>query len=342
MSAIYLGRAEAYLLRECVGSYRNDVYNRFRGLLEPIRLTVTPPKVEAYLQSLDRLQGALARQWDLPEDEGVAISEAFASLLRDAVIWMRLAVAQRVEARRSLTIDPGLLKELDAELEPYRGLLGAPWFQHAAAKPVPQLTEFFPVKRVEAELVKGQGRPRSREFDEKFHILQAPGLFLYDLDSARKSAALRSILLAVAFIDIDDFKSFNTEHGNSYIDRHVLPTFMRSVEAHLFTRGYAYRYGGDEYVVLLNNVTEEEALASMDRLRQDLAKLSYEGMQRKTTVSVGVVIVRPDCHLTGQEIEHAAERAKDFAKQSGRNRVATYTSPLIQEGAWRISSAPAE
>jgi hypothetical protein len=53
-----------------------------------------------------------------------------------------------------------------------------------------------------------------------------------------------------------------------------------------------------------------------------------------------VVIVRPDCHLTAHEIEHAAERVKDFAKKSGRNRVATYNSPLIQQGDWRITAEP--
>src|SRR5262249_15461003 len=162
----------------------------------------------------------------------------------------------------------------------------------------------------------------------------------HDLDRARKAAALRGILVAVVYLDIDDFKPFNSEYGNSFIDRHMLPTFMRRIEVHVFARGYAYRYGGDEYVLLLNNVTEDEALASMDRLRQDLAALSYEGIQRKATVSIGVVIVRPECHLTGHEIEHAAERAKDFAKQSGRNRVATYNSSFIQDGDWRITAAP--
>jgi hypothetical protein len=51
------------------------------------------------------------------------------------------------------------------------------------------------------------------------------------------------------------------------------------------------------------------------------------------------VIVRPDCHLTGYEIERAAERAKDFAKKSGCNRVATYGSTPIKEGDWRIATA---
>ncbi|HEY0479816.1 MAG TPA: GGDEF domain-containing protein [Kofleriaceae bacterium] len=332
---------EVDLLTECVRSYLNDFHNRFLGLLEPIVPSFAPPKVKAYLDSLDKLYAELERCSQQPGDDGpFEVSDRFASALRDAVIWTRLRVAQRVEERRSLTIDPDLLKKLDSELEPYTRLLNAQWFQRAEAKPVPQLTEFFPVQRVEADLVKEHGQPRAREFDEKFRILQAPGLFLHDLDRARRAAALRSVLVAVGFLDIDDFKSFNSERGNPYVDRHMLPTFMRRVEAHVFTRGYAYRYGGDEYVILLNNVTEEEALASMDRLRQGLAELSYEGIQRKATVSVGVVIVCPDCHLTGHEIEHAAERVKDFAKKSGRNRVATYNSPLIQDGDWRITAAP--
>lgn len=307
MGAIHFNeKDEVNLLTECVRSYQNDFYNRFLGLLEPIAPTFVPPTVKAYLDSMAKLYESLER-----------------------------------EERRSLTIDPDLLKKLDSELEPYTRFLNAQWFQRAEAKPVPQLTEFFPVQRVEAELAKEHGQPRAREFDEKFRILQAPGLFLHDLDRARKAAALRGVLVAAVFLDIDDFKSFNSEHGNSYVDRHMLPTFMRRIEAHVFTRGYAYRYGGDEYVILLNNVTEEEALASMDRLRQGLAELAYEGVQRKATVSVGVVIVRPDCHLTGHEIEHAAERVKDFAKKSGRNRVATYNNPLIQEGDWRITAAPA-
>lgn len=72
-----------------------------------------------------------------------------------------------------------------------------------------------------------------------------------------------------------------------------------------------------------------------------MAELSYEGIQRKSD-GLGRRRDRAyERHLTGQEISHAAERLKDFAKKSGRNRVATYNSPLIQEGDWRITAAPA-
>ena len=332
---------EVNRLTECVRTYRADFHARFIRLLEPIVANVWPPALSPYVDSLDKLYSSLERCSEQPGDDGpFEVSDRYASTLRDAVIWMRLNVAQRVEERRSLTIDPYLQMRLDTELEPYTKLLAAHWFQHTAATPVPQLTEFFPVQRVEAELSRTHGQPKAREFDEKFRILQAPGHFLHDLDSARKAAALRGVTLAVVFIDIDDFKAFNSERGNSYVDRHMLPVFMRRLEAHVFTRGYAYRYGGDEYVLLLNNLTEDEALASMDRLRQGVAEVSYEGMKSQATISIGVVIVRPDCHLTGHEIEVAAEAAKEFAKKSGKNRVATFNSPLIQSGDWRITAAP--
>jgi GGDEF domain-containing protein len=76
----------------------------------------------------------------------------------------------------------------------------------------------------------------------------------------------------------------------------------------------------------------------MHTLRQRLGDLTYEGTDRRTTVSVGVVIVRPDCHLTGNEIERAAAAAKKFAKDAGRNLLATYNSPLIQDGDLRIDN----
>lgn len=332
---------EVIRLTECVSRYRGDFNSRFNRLLKPIAANFLPPAVSTYTGSLRKLISSLEHCCQQPGDDGpFEIDDQFASELRDAVIWARLSVAQSAEERRSLTIDPDLHRKLDDELEPYTKLLAAPWFQRAAARSVPQLTEFFPVERVEEELARAYGQPQARQFDEKFRVLQAPGLFLPDLDRARKASALRGVMLAVVFIDIDDFKAFNNERGNPYVDRYVLPVFMRRLEAHVFTRGYAYRYGGDEYVLLLNNLTEDEALASMDRLRQGVAELNYEGMHRQLTVSIGVVIVRPDCHLTGHEIEVAAEAAKNFAKKEGKNRVATYNSPMIQSGDWRITTAP--
>ena len=107
-----------------------------------------------------------------------------------------------------------------------------------------------------------------RQFDEKFRILQALRQFYSDLDATRETHALRQIdLLAVAFVDIDDFKNYNSTHTKLVVDRLVLPQFMRLVEAHMFERGYAYRQGGDEYLLFLRNAPHKEALDHCERLR---------------------------------------------------------------------------
>jgi len=328
-------KAEVVLLLRCVDSYRDDFYRRFHRLLEPLRLPL-PPKVQAYFSELTELHSLLSRHSQQGDEEEWKVGTRFGRHLRDAAIWKRLRVAQEADERRAFTTDPDLHKELDSEVEEYTRLLAGDWFSLTETVPAPQLTEVFPVEYVEADQAKQQGVIPPRIFDEKFHILQAPALFFSDLDAARRAATVRGILTAVAYVDIDEFKTLNSEHGNAHIDRHMLPKFMRKLEAHVFTRGNAYRYGGDEYVILLTNVTEFEAAQSMERLRCGLAELSYEGILRKVTVSIGVAVIRPDSYLTAHEIEHAAERAKDFAKTSGRNRVATYNSPHLKHGDWRI------
>lgn len=328
-------RDQILLLRRILQSYIIEFNDRYKRLLSPAVHGFFPTPLKAYLAELHEALKSLQR---LPEQQR-EIDERFAPVIRHAVIAERLAVANRVEQRRSRTIHPEMLEQLDAELVPYAALLAADWLQLAAPRPIPQLTEFIPVEFAEADLAKELGPERPREYDEKFRILQAPGLFLYDLDRARKAAALRGISVATAYVDIDHFKAFNTERGEPFVDRNVLPRFMRFIEAHVYTRGRAYRYGGDEYCILLDNVTEEEALASMDRLREGLGALTYEGTDRRTTVSIGVVLVRPDCHLTGTEIEQAAARAKSFAKDSGRDRVASYATPFFRDVDLRVTTA---
>ncbi len=91
---------------------------------------------------------------------------------------------------------------------------------------------------------------------------------------------------------IDDFKALNTEYGESVVDRDVLPRFMRAVETEMFIRGFAYRFGGDEYVTLLPNADTEQAIAVHNSIRVAVAGLAYTGIARKTTVSLAFAKLR--------------------------------------------------
>jgi GGDEF domain-containing protein len=62
----------------------------------------------------------------------------------------------------------------------------------------------------------------------------------------------------------------------------------------------------------------------MDELCCKLAKLEYPEIQGKTTVSIGLCVVEPDCPLTDRELRDRASRAKQYAKDNGRNCIATY------------------
>jgi diguanylate cyclase (GGDEF)-like protein len=168
--------------------------------------------------------------------------------------------------------------------------------------------------------------PSEREFDEKFHILQAPKLLVEDLRYYRIICELRGAAVVVAYLDIDDFKGFNTKYGEVAVDRRVLPRFMRTVEAHLFQHGFAYRYGGDEYMILLPNLSKALAISFLESLQHAIARIGYPGVEEKITVSIGFCYVDGDSPFTDRELETLANRAMRVAKSNGKNRIATYAT----------------
>jgi PleD family two-component response regulator len=99
---------------------------------------------------------------------------------------------------------------------------------------------------------------------------------------------------------------------------------MRRLEAEMFMRGFAYRFGGDEYVTLFPNASRTEATTVHNTIRTGVARLQYPGIAKATTVAVGFCEVEPDSVWTGQEILARANAAKAFANSSGKDRVATY------------------
>ena len=197
------------------------------------------------------------------------------------------------------------------------------WFEQIQTLRLPRLKDFLPVQFIEAAAVH-QISLLPRQHDEKFHILQAPSLFLPDLAYFRAKCEDRETPLAIAFLDIDHFKQFNTNHTETKIDRNLLPRFMQTIEAHVFHHGYGYRQGGDEYLILVPSLSRPLAIALLDELRCKLADLEYPDIKERTTVSIGLCIVEPDCPLTDRELRDCASQAKKFAKDRGRNCIATY------------------
>jgi GGDEF domain-containing protein len=98
----------------------------------------------------------------------------------------------------------------------------------------------------------------------------------------------------------------------------------KTIEGHVYHHGFAYRQGGDEYLMLVPSLSRALAILFVDELRCKLAALTYPDIPELTTVSVGLCIVEPDSPLTDRELLDRANSAKKFAKSHGKNCIATY------------------
>jgi diguanylate cyclase (GGDEF)-like protein len=251
-------------------------------------------------------------------------------LFKRVVLVYRRHRAAEIERLTEKTFHLELARTLEEEVKALDALAGAASFSQLDQFRLPRLKDFLPVQHIEsAGLTQIALQPR--QYDEKFHILRAPQLFRSDMAYFRTKCDDRETPLAVGFIDIDDFKALNSRYTETTVDRNVLPRFMQAIEAHVFHHGYAYRQGGDEYLILLPSLSRPLSIAFLDELRNTLASLSYPEIAEKTTVSIGLCIVDTDCALTDREVLDRANRAKQFAKQQGKNRIATYSCPRFVE-----------
>jgi diguanylate cyclase (GGDEF)-like protein len=256
-------------------------------------------------------------------------------LFKQIIYRYRRDRAVLTERLTEKTFHPELASMLEKEVKTLDVLVNEEWFQQIGHLRLPRLKDFLPVQHIEAAIGKEATSP-PRQYDEKFHILQAPQLFLADIAYFRTKCEARETPLAVAFLDIDDFKRFNTNHTEPKIDRNLLPRFMQVVEAHVFHHGYAYRQGGDEYLMLIPSMSKALATAFLDELRCKLAALQYPDIVGNATVSIGLCIVDPDCPFTDRELRDRASQAKKFAKEKGKNRIATYEGPRFTDAELRI------
>lgn len=128
--------------------------------------------------------------------------------------------------------------------------------------------------------------------------------------------------LTVAMIDVDRFKRINDSHGHVAGDR-VL-TMVANVLAGLVREGdVVCRYGGEEFVVLLPDLSAELALQRAEGWRMALAERQGDNpaAAEPVTISVGVASI-PDNGDTGEEVIAAADAAMYRAKRNGRDQVA--------------------
>lgn len=146
-----------------------------------------------------------------------------------------------------------------------------------------------------------------------------------DLDTAiQQSSEDEETEFALLMLDIDHFKEFNDNYGHQVGDQ-VLRLVAKTLTDGIKGRDTAYRFGGEEFVIILPNTGDKGGTAVAEALRKSIGdkeivnKHSQEKLG-KITISIGVA-----AHQKDEDDESLIERADAAlytAKRSGRNRVA--------------------
>jgi diguanylate cyclase (GGDEF)-like protein len=134
--------------------------------------------------------------------------------------------------------------------------------------------------------------------------------------------------LSAILIDIDKFKAVNDLRGHLYGDK-VLARVASLVQQSLRGKDdFAARFGGEEFVVLLPDVTEQGALIVAERIRKMVEVAGAPAIENPlagpvlaTTVSCGVATCLPGEDDCIESLLEAADKAMYAAKRAGRNRV---------------------
>ncbi|SHE22369.1 GGDEF domain-containing protein [methanotrophic endosymbiont of Bathymodiolus puteoserpentis (Logatchev)] len=126
--------------------------------------------------------------------------------------------------------------------------------------------------------------------------------------------------LSLIFVDLDHFKAINDTYGHHCGDQ-VLKSAAQSIKDSIRGCDIAYRYGGEEFVILLSDTDLEGAKLLAERIREKIANhtLAYGMEVIKLTASLGVSSLRGN-----DTVDSFVQRADDAmyqAKEMGRNRV---------------------
>lgn len=125
--------------------------------------------------------------------------------------------------------------------------------------------------------------------------------------------------LSLALIDLDDFKRFNDEHGHDLGDR-ILVDLTAIVSSTTREKDRFYRYGGDEFILLMPRTDESGAEVAMKNLCREVSE-RLECPSGRVRMSTGVAKFRD-----GESVEEwlgRADRALLNAKRSGKGRIET-------------------
>jgi diguanylate cyclase (GGDEF)-like protein len=182
--------------------------------------------------------------------------------------------------------------------------------EHATLRARAEASEDLLRRRASIDSLTGVGN-RSMLFERLEHVLAAR-------PAERPTVAL-------AFVDLDRFKQINDGFSHLVGDQ-VLTTVAQRVRSVVRPHDTVVRWGGDEFVVLLERLAADaDGLAVVERVMDAVAEPVTHGVHDlKVTASIGLAYLRPDDDFDGDELVRRADVAMYTVKESGRAGYAVY------------------
>jgi diguanylate cyclase (GGDEF)-like protein len=341
-------------LREHSAQLRH-ILDASREFSESLNLTYVVGAVRASTTSLGGYHNVIVWLMDDEERRLVNADKTAASAAWDTAVEMGQGVAGRAAKSGRVTFERpgGQVRFGESKMGPVCAIaiplivgarvVGALEARHAEPQ-VPTLQAIEVLEMLATHAATAIESARLHEVtEERSHMDALTRLFNRrrldeDLDAECKRCVRYARPLAFVMLDIDHFKAFNDSHGHPQADT-ALQEVADVIGGSVRTTDTAYRYGGEEFCILLRETSGQDAVHFAERVRQRIEQRFASGATARITASFGVAEFSIAI-ATPRAVVEAADAAMYESKHAGRNRV-TLSSPSLPPGPPSVEPRPA-
>lgn len=129
-----------------------------------------------------------------------------------------------------------------------------------------------------------------------------------------------SAVSSIAMVDIDYFKRINDTYGHPVGDK-ALQAIARLLKEAVGMDGEVFRYGGEEFAVILSGAKLEQAASIMEKARRAIYDNEFAIRDKVEEITISAGISEMKANTSGEEVQKTADNMLYLAKQSGRNTI---------------------
>ncbi len=152
------------------------------------------------------------------------------------------------------------------------------------------------------------------------------------IENSMPSEIDKGTTYAIMFLDIDYFKMVNDTYGHDAGDA-ILQKLSQTMKELISTKDFIIRFGGEEFVIILRDPTEESAYELAKNINEEFSKIvfNFNNESFSKTLSVGYSFVPEDTTQIWKAIKYA-DLSLYEAKDTGRNKVVRFKKELLKNG----------